>query len=602
MNHIREELERRYQALFAEYHLARPLDAKNICSIIRQSLRDFLQNAGKPAIYCRGGHTEMLMADFMNELKKVRYIVDNYAERGEDTGFILLRDQEIEEQGIDAIILSSYKFRNDLKQSLQRNHPDIPVLDIYDEFEQRGIMLQTDYYYSNHPYQHYKRINQLQREIRGTGELPELRELYRQLVTKYIHIKDFRTAAIRLKEWMEYENPESEEAVWINRLQEDVTTLYDLQLRAAASLSEDHVLMLCIDGLRRQDLSAEDMPKLSRELEKSAFLFENAYSFSTSTYESLIPVYSENEDLRTGYFNSNSIPEEECRFVREAKKQGRGIFFYTDTDIYVESKSIAYSGTFQTATEKIWSFILDALDEKKGLFYIHVVYESHYSFSNPYTEDRLISEGTAMLFDFLPQKGGRLRTDYERQHLDSLHYLDDVLTPVLERIPCRMLMYADHGNLVLENGCDLSDIPNAKLNFAEEWIRIPCIIRSPEMGKGKSGKIISLMSLTHIVISLLNQNAYMVPENSFIKVARSELYNPDFRYLYKQMGKERCLLAFETFIFAEGYKLVVYSDGRTELWLTGKDERCENDEIKKDLFEKIRTCITVCNIEKVSIC
>jgi regulator of replication initiation timing len=598
---IRQELEKRYHNLFIDYALDRPLDAKNICSVIRQSLHRFLLGAKKPALYCNGGHTQMLMADFMYELKKVKYIVDNYAPCDEDHGFILIKDEDLEIRGIDAVILSSYKFRNDIKQSMKEKHPDLPVLDIYDEFEQRGIMLQSDYYYSNHPYQHYKRINQLQREIRSHTDIKTLHELYLRLVTKYIHIKDFRTALIKLEEWKKLGGVHQEDTSRIDGLLADVDALYELQKKAAESISENHVLMLCIDGLRYQDLSEEYMPKLSREFEKSAFIFDNAYSFSTSTYESLIPVYSENDDLRTEYYNRNSISEQECRFVQSACKQNRHIYFYTDMDTFVDSPNIKYSATFQTATEKMWSFILDASEDEKGLFYIHILYESHYSFSNPYTENKLISEGTALLFDFLPQKGRRLRTDYEQQHLDSVHYLDDILTPFLHCLKCRMLVYADHGNLILKQPCDIQDISETKLTFSEDWIHIPFLIRSPEIGTGKSKKLMTLMSLNDIIVCLFEQRKYRIPDCAFIKAARSQIYNPDFRYLYKEIGKEKCLLAFELFIFAGGYKVAVYADGTVELWETDDEKICSNNTVVKVFFERIKTYITVCCADKIKI-
>ena len=113
MNSLEQELKRQYDNLFIKYNLKRPLDGGNVSAIIRRSLRSFLKNAEKPAIYCNGGHTKMLMADFMYELKKVKYIVDNYAETGEDNGFALIKDEEMEGQGIDCIILSSYKFRRE---------------------------------------------------------------------------------------------------------------------------------------------------------------------------------------------------------------------------------------------------------------------------------------------------------------------------------------------------------------------------------------------------------------------------------------------------------------------------------------------------------
>lgn len=591
---MRKVLENKYEKLFETYHFERPIEAKNINSIIRESLQSFMKECTKPAIYCNGGHTKMLMADFMYELKSVKYIVDNYTNSSNDGGFILIKDEELESNEIDAVIISSYKFKDDIVNGLKKKHPQIKYLNIYDKFAESGIDLQSDYYYHNHPYHHYHTINTIQRKIDYLTQTGELEKAYYQLITNYIHIKDFRTAISWTRKLIAISNTKKN-----RQLINDLEDIYNAEKKATTAIADKNVLMLCMDGLRREDLSEQYMPKLTKEFENNAFVFSNAYSFSTSTYESLIPVYSENSDLRTKYYNCNLVSGDKCRFINEAREQQRNIYFYTDMDRYVDGKDIRYSGTFQTATEKIWNFVLDAVEEKNGLFYIHILYESHFSFSNPYTQDKLISEGTALLFDFLPQKGGKLRTNYEQQHLDAVHYLDDVLATILNRLNCRMLVYADHGNLILEQSCNIEDIHETKFTCAEEWIRIPYIIKSPEMGSGISQQMVSLMSLNEVVVSLLKQNTYVAQKNDFIKVARSELYNPDFRYLYKKNGKEQCLSAFEAYIFEEGYKLVVFADGDTELFKTVDDEKCNDGKTTKRLFNRIKACLTVCEAENV---
>ncbi len=593
---MRQILEEQYEKLFETYHFEKPINAHNVNSIIRESLRTFLKGSKNPAIYCNGGHTKMLMADFMYELKSVKYIVDNYADKTDDNGFKLIRDEELEDAGIDAVIISSFKFKDDIVESLKKNHPGIKYLNLYEKFMEHGIDLQSDYYYHNHPYQHYHTINTVQRKIRGLTQTDELENAYRRLIEHFIHIKDFRTAICHAKRLAEIVDTEE-----YRNLTADLESIYENQKTAVSRISDNNVLMLCIDGLRYQDLSGQYMPGLTEEFDQNAFVFENAYSFSTSTYESLIPVYSENDDLRTEYYNHNTIPEEKCRFIGKAKKQHRRIYFYADMDTHIDSTEIRYSGVFQTASEKIWNFILDAQGEKNGLFYIHILYESHFSFSNPYTEDKLISEGTAMLFDFLPQKGGKLRTDYRKQHIDSLCYLDDILAPMLHLLNCRMLVYADHGNLILEQKCNVMEIHETKFTCAEEWVRIPYIIRSPEMGTGRCGRLASLMSLNDIVICLLEHKPYIVPEKPFVKIARSELYNPDFQYLYKEIGKEQCLLAFEAFVFETGYKLLIYANGVTELFQVCNDEKCSDDSMVRELLNEIKDYITVFDGERIKV-
>lgn len=588
---MREALEKKYEALFQKYGLQRPIKAQNVNAVIKSSLQTFMKDCKRPAIYCNGGHTKMLMADFMCELKDVKYIVDNYGAGKQDGGFLLITDAELEANEIDAVIISSFKFRKDIVQGLKEKHPRMKYLDIYEKFAENGIDLQSDYYYHNHPYHHYHAINTLQRKIAGLLDLLELEDAYLELVTRYLHIKDFRTAEKQAEKLYKIAKKDI-----YKQLIADIEDIYDGEKKLAASVSADHVLMLCVDGLRRQDLAGQDMLRLREELLKNAYVFENAYSFSTSTYESLIPVYSENGDLRTKYYQNNSVEEEKCRFIKKAKSQGRTVHFYTDMDEFVESQEIRRSGAFQTVTEKIWSFLLDASEEKNGLFYIHVLYESHYSFSNPYTESPLISEGTALLFDYLPQKGEKLRTDYERQHTDALHYLDDVMTPFLHRLNCRLVLYADHGNLLLDKECRLSDVEETKLTCAEEWLRIPLVIKAPEQGQGVDNSLISLMELNNILDCLMEKRAYEAPQKKFVKAARSELYNPDFRYLYKEVGKEWCLQAFEAFIFEKGWKLVIFADGSLRLYQTQRDEPVIDDEMMKQLLQRIKKDVTVCDV------
>lgn len=592
MESIRQELERRYHNLFADYGLASPMDTGDIIPIIRRSLRTFLKDAKRPAIYCNGGHTKMLMAGFMYELRNVKHIVDNYAPCEQEGGFALIRDDEIEERGIDAIVLSSYKFRQDIKESLEKNHPHIPALDIYDEFAKEGILVETDYYYFSHPYQHYKRINDFQRQIREGGGKRSLKELYIDLVSRYLHIKDFRTAIVRLNEWAALDGVVAEDIALAERMRADVELLYELECKAAASLSPDHVLMFCMDGLRQQDLSVEDMPKLKKMLDETSYQFTRAYSYSTSTYESLVAVYSGNSDFRTRDFEKNHVEVEDCSFASLALQQGRQIHIYADNARFLEGEGVCHKERFLTVTQKLWQFILDALETERELFYIHELYESHFTFSNPYTEEKLMSEGTAMLFDFLPAKGGRLRADYDRQHRDAIHYLDDVVTPLLCPMKCRMAIYADHGNLLLDYDSKLSQVGELDYTCSEGWTRIPLALRAPEMGVGTDGRLVSLMELNAMLERLLMAKAYKAVDVDYIKIGRSQLYNPNFQVLYEMVGKARQLLAFECFLFTDGRRLIVYADGTAELFDAAGNLMQDG---KGELMTKIEENITVCD-------
>ena len=208
MSGMRDLLEFKYEELFEKYNINKPLKSENINTIIKSALKKFISENSKVAIYCNGGHTRMLMSDFMFELKNVKYIVDNYSGGQNRGGFVLIRDEDLEKEHIDAVIISSFKHKDKIIEEMNDRHPQINILNIYSELNANGIDIQTDYYYHNHPYQHYHSINTLQRKISETTGKAELNKLYVELVTHYIHIKDFYNAIKVIKKAIELFNKE----------------------------------------------------------------------------------------------------------------------------------------------------------------------------------------------------------------------------------------------------------------------------------------------------------------------------------------------------------------------------------------------------------
>lgn len=585
---MKEIIEKKYNDLFTKYHFEPPVDTKIINSVIKSALVSFLRDKKTPAIYCYGGHTKMLMADFMFELKNVKLIIDNYypSDGSKKQGFRIIKDEYIETERIDAIILSSYKYRESISKRLEIEHKGIPYLDLYEEIEKAGIVLHSDYYYSGHPFHYYKLLNSLQNSF---ADKPN-EETIKEIIFEYIRIKDFTSAISWTQKLVDMYRSES-----ASSMLRDIKELYGLVLQGYSLFSENNVIMLLFDGLRRRDFCMDKMPGIVGQVKQEWTYYENMYAYSTSTFESLIPTYSQNTDQKTKYYEKNYIHECDCEFIQVAKQQGRDIYFYTDVEHYIESDRIHYSDAFLTLTEKLWQLLMDGVDCKNGLFYLHSLYETHYSFCNPYTKGKLISEGTAILFDFLPQKGGELRTNYVRQQNDALAYVNDVVSPILHELSCNIVLFADHGNLILENGSCLENISTSKFLLDEEWIQIPMAVKMPNKEKKVVEGMHSLLELSDIISQLLNQNYKPRREANIIKCGRSQLYNPDFKYIYNKLGLKKYLMAFEGFIFSDGYKLIVFSDGSKELFSVDSDELIEDEEMRDLLYKKIVEQVTVIN-------
>lgn len=593
MEAVKNLLKKRYKELIEKYGFETENDADNVNDMIQDALTSFLCSCKRPAIWCYGEHTRMLMADFMNELKPVKFIIDEHVqEYSRDSGFRIINSKEVCVYGIDGIIISSFKYRNEIKALIEKEYPSVKCLDIYDYFEKNGVILRKEYYLFSHPYRKYAKINRLKILLMEEQNAEKKETLFLELIKSFVEIKDFLLAAECAKALCRTGGCER-----YDKLFHCIMELYELECEAAGQIGEDNVLMLCLDGMRSKDISSGEMPRLQSFIRDNCIQYSNAYAVSTSTYESLVPAYGEIWDMRTKYFERNCVLEKECRFIQKAKQQGRNIYFYTDFAKYVDAEGIIRRGEYETATEKLWDFILDAADETNGLFYVHVLYESHFSYPSPYINEGFIAEGTSILFDFLSRNGGRIRTDYDGQHCNAMRYLDDTIMSFLERMKCRMVIFADHGNIIFDQNMRLEEIPSLCFTYHDDLIHIPLVIKAPEMCIGVDDKNISLMEINEILVCLMEKKKFMRRQPNIVKTQRSAIYNPDFQYLYKKCGQEQGLKAYEAFLFVNHSKLAVYDNGYVEL--TESDNLVEDESKKRCLYERIKGRITVCDSDKV---
>lgn len=529
-------------------------------------LKNFMDNHISVAIYCNVYHTERILGDYVSELKDIYFIIDNNEEKTSNTGYCVIPERSIKDTNIDGVIISSYRYRDEIKESLFRNYPNIDYLDIYEEGEKRGIHSESAYY-SHNPYEVYMRINAYMRRIDENKE-----DVYtlRLLLTDLLRIKDFRLSLSTSLRIFECTAEKTDFQIY-----KKIKDLKELFWKQARSIDERNVLLFCADGLRSVDFSEDDgLTRVYNEVKKRAVIYSNAYSYSTSTYESLLPSFSERDNAG----KESEIPSDECRFIKMALDEGRKVYFYCDSYKIIEDDRINYTKCSQTITQKIWDFVLDAKSVTNGLFYIHELYESHYSFANPYTTTNLVARGTTIFFDFLPQNGGHLQTDYTLQHSDSMRYLDDTLVEFFKNVNCQILFFADHGNIVLDKNTTLEKLGDTCFTASEDCIRIPLAIISPKVAPRIDDMIMSLWDINNIVISLMQNKEFIPERREYIRIGRNRIYNPEFHEIYKMAGKEKYLLAFTGTVSNKGIKHLYFEDGTEEMYdiTLGDDRRIAN--------------------------
>lgn len=591
----KELLLREYDNLIKKYNMQTEQNIDGINYMIKQMLGEFCRQCERPALWCNGMHTRSLMSDFMFEMKNVKYIVDKFQKPSENSGFYIISPENVEANAIDGIIISTFRWRDEVLEEVRRFCPDIKCLDLYGILAEKGFPLTGEYYAQGSPYTYYHKVNRLLRRLLQPCGPDEQEKIYRELIEGFIAKKDFRTAAVYVEKLYAFTGKEM-----YQELIQDIDRIYRLELQTAGEISADNVLMCCIDGLRRKDV-LDKMPAFKEYVDKNALFYENAYSVSTSTFESLIPAFSQYKHKNLVCYDESSIKEEDCPFICKAKEQGRSVHFYTDAVPYIDTDYVDLIKSTQTVTEKMWDFIMDACDEENGLFYVHILYESHFAFPNPYTLDELITFGSVIILEYTDKNGGKLRCDYRKQHDDSIRYIDDVLTPILERLKCRMVIFSDHGNLLPEKEKKLEEWGETEYTFHEDRIQIPLIIKSPENGIGLETGIASLAEINEILLALMEKRKYDRQDVEYVKLVRSPVYNQALKNLYQKMEQATGLEAYEMFEFSDGYKMGIFANGEVRLYVAVNEERIEDADLKLCYYNKIKEQIAVCSLEQIRL-
>lgn len=584
-------LQEAYDSLLQKHNLDIVEGHENISTVMRDSINDFMNAHKRVGIYCYGAHTKALMAEYIFELRNIVCIIDNGNIDAGTQGYVLINDDEIDSMNIDGIIISSYLYKEEIKQILQTKHGGIDFLDLYDDMYKRGIPMKCEFFKSRTPTQRYYEINQMyQRVNQGTDASGVLLDL----VKKFIEIKDFRLAAMAAGALYESSGDQK-----YNILREDIEDLYQRSLEVLKKAGENAVFLLCVDSLKAKELSKEGrLKKTHSAIKERATIYTRAYSYSTSTYESLVPVFSEKYDQRAdGYMKTTVVPLEECRFAKFAREQGRNIYVYGGGIRYIEDSQIKYIEHPQTITQMIWSFTVDLEMDPQGLFYMQPVSESHFQFLSPYyTQNDMKVNEEGLFYYYLSTKRNSLDKKYSGQYDAAIRYIDDTLAPVLGVIACKTLFFADHGDYDYEEieSNSLEDIDSSRLMASEEMIRIPMAIISDKEG-GENHYVISLAELNDIAISMMKDEKFDYKGKSYVKIGRTAIYNPYGKYIFEQIFHcEHRLCAFEGFIFEDGYKLFVFSDGTKELYTTKEERLIENDKLTEDYYKMIKTEISVC--------
>lgn len=99
------------------------------------------------AIRCAGVHTKELLK-LISNLEVVKCIWDKNVSDKEIYGYPCIKtEKSLKEYQIDTILISSYRYRHEIKNELKDISKEYEIIDLYEELENAGIVFESEFYW-----------------------------------------------------------------------------------------------------------------------------------------------------------------------------------------------------------------------------------------------------------------------------------------------------------------------------------------------------------------------------------------------------------------------------------------------------------------------
>ncbi len=564
----------KYEQLAKRYNIKNNSDYKKTIVLIRKYIEEAVRKHKKIAIWGGGMHTEVLLSTFGVELKNLVCIIDNSFKNKRLEGIEIIDPSQIHKKNIDCIIISSYNFRNEIKNIILKQYKDIDCLDIYEKLEEEGIKLATPFYFNSNI---YIDINNLKEKYSKEKDFYKKSYYLKSIIENYIRIKDFLYAIKYIEKYIE---EELENHNLMKNLKEDLTELI-LEIKNKLKFYKDrNILLLYIDSLRSVDLMKFNRMKFLREFAKENTYYSKAYSTSIYTYESFMPTLKEEDVLMNKNYDLISINENECKCVKKAINQGFSFNLCSaSSSCFIKGDNINVKNAGQYISETLWQYVINLSSDSISLLYILAEVHLPHIGGEHKGRDIKVIRGLFSEIDGEPIDENMYITQYE----ESLKYVDEQLKFYLNMLnnDADIFIFSDHGQIIEGIGEGLEKL-ETKLGWHGDRINIPLIVKSKYFKKGVNKDVVSLMDFNNIVCSLIDKKSFL-PNREYAKVALSPIHNKNMRYNFEKYNKSEYLNGFEVFIFQD-FKIVVTSDETIKGYHI--ENFNEHEEYNKDILRK----------------
>lgn len=496
-----------------------------ICEILKEYVEGISDDK---CIALRGGgeHSLMLLSGLEEAAEKIKYIVEKKNEKNDQFLQETIALKDINNYNIDIIIISSYKYRKEMKQELMDIGYKSEIIDIYDLLEEKyNIVLTTSFY--DLIADGYNEIYDDLYDIRNSvGNIQEI--AFRKVIAKYIKNRDFVNAFYfidlycenKFKDYIKYE-----------KFKEECNSLFLDIKNKLEKKNMPHIVCNWIDAMMPNELEYADF--LQHQIKRGIY-FENSYTavpYTSATFYTINTQKHVIENKWNPNFKFNLDTSElliklsemgyEFKYCGEHLRKKLNKTNLSDKN-YKSTKVVGYNSSYVPMSVYKWESLQLMLDTKMPLFIIVHIMETH----SPFVSGKMEEKADLSLYCPFPYElecSDLEASKRGKQIIDSVNYIDSQLKwySKFDSTMQKNIYMSDHG------------LMTKKEQYYDDLCKTVLIISGKMIPHKTYKQMFSIIKFKEIILHLIKNNYDMSDILSeFVKIEMIPPYHSKFVQRY----------------------------------------------------------------------
>lgn len=527
------------------------------------------------AIWGAGDHTNELMKLINHGSKNLVCVFDKGVQESDKKHFgdyPIYNPTKLTSLNIDVIFISSFAYKEEIKKEATSIKPECECIDIYEVLIQKGIILNTPFYYDHSDYMEI--FNE--RNLYENSVVHEVKEKHlHKLICKYLQIRDFKYALFFIEEYIKKGYSRKSDFIAFRK---ELEELFIKVKKELSNRKHKDIVWFLIDSLRHKDI--EDAMPFTKKILRQSIYFKNAFSTNLFTYMSVFSMLTQKLPIDEELYKKDVISAKESEFLTflinndykiKSYVLGKELFEVHDKIDQVKTKRRIAENKKDTndlgvfVSTLLWRSLCDLLQNKDEAIFslLHIVGEVHKPHICGYHEKKPVIHNGVEQYCY--QKPEQSEEDFKTQFYDCIKYVDNQLNFYMDFYPSNTvkIISGDHGQAVDNIFKDTNNL-FLTLGCSDERIHIPFIINMPDGKVQCYDDVFNMKYGGKVLTELLSGQEIKIEEN-FAEFQFEAYFNKALAKKLREVGAAKYINGFKG-IRTCNYKYVVYNEHGAELY------------------------------------